>query len=94
MYLTASTVHVTFCLFIIILYDRVGPLIHHWTMRFEAKHRYFKKLATTMGNYINIPYSLAVRHQCLQAYLSEGECLLDNVVDNGKGTLMTCTCTG
>ncbi len=42
---------------------RFGPLLRHWTMRYEAKHSYFKKLVTSIGNFINLPYSLAMRHQ-------------------------------
>ena len=49
-------------------YHRYGPLVCHWTMRYEAKHSYFKKLAQSMGNYINLPYSLAMRHQLLECY--------------------------
>lgn len=45
-----------------------GPLVRHWTMRYEAKHSYFKQLAQSMGNFINLPYSLAMRHQQLQCY--------------------------
>ncbi len=37
-------------------------------MRFEAKHSYFKQLARYMGNFINLPISLAMRHQQLQCY--------------------------
>ena len=37
-------------------------------MRYEAKHSYFKGLANTIGNFINIPFSLAMRHQLLQCY--------------------------
>lgn len=37
-------------------------------MRYEAKHSYFKGLAQAMGNFINLPYSLAMRHQFLQCY--------------------------
>lgn len=37
-------------------------------MRFEAKHSYFKQLALSMGNFINLPKSLACRHQELQCY--------------------------
>ena len=37
-------------------------------MRFEARHSYFKRLAAQMGNFINISYSLSVRHQRLQCY--------------------------
>ena len=42
--------------------NRFGPLVRHWTMRFEAKHSYFKQLAHSMGNFVNITYSLATRH--------------------------------
>ena len=49
---------------------RFGPLVRHWTMRYEAKHSYFKQLAQSMGNFINLPYSLAMRHQQLQCYWS------------------------
>ncbi len=52
---------------------RFGPLVRHWTMRFEAKHSYFKRLAQSMGNFINIPYSLAMRHQQLQCYWSTND---------------------
>lgn len=37
-------------------------------MRFEAKNKYFKGLASQIGNYINIPLTLATRHQQLQCY--------------------------
>ena len=37
-------------------------------MRFEARHRYFKRLATQLGNFINVSYSLAMRHQRLKCY--------------------------
>ncbi len=43
---------------------RYGPLVRHWTMRYEAKHAYFKSLAHTLGNFANLPLSLAIRHQC------------------------------
>lgn len=40
-----------------------------------------------MGNYINVPYSLAIRHQCLQAYINSGNTEFDEVAMNvGKGT--------
>ena len=47
---------------------RYGPLIRHWTMRFEARHSYFKRLASQIGNFINIPYTLSTRYQQLQCY--------------------------
>ena len=48
---------------------RYGPLVRHWTMRYEAKHSYFKTLAHTLGNFTNISYSLAMRHQQHVCYL-------------------------
>ena len=38
-------------------------------MRFEAKHRYFKRLASYIGNHKNVAYTLATRHQGQQCYL-------------------------
>ena len=37
-------------------------------MRFEAKHKYFKKMAQTLGNFTNIAKSLANRHQRYMCY--------------------------
>lgn len=45
-----------------------GPLTNSWSMRFEAKHLYFKRVAQSIKNNINLPYSLANRHQQLQCY--------------------------
>ena len=42
---------------------RLGPLIAFWCMRYEAKHSYFKQLARAIGNWINLPLTLAKRHQ-------------------------------
>ena len=47
---------------------RFGPLVRFWTMRYEAKHSYFKKLAQNVGNFINVPWMLATRHQLWQCY--------------------------
>ena len=54
----------------LILKCRFGPLINHWTTRFEAKHKYFKHYANIMGNFKNVCYSLAMRHQLKQCYNS------------------------
>ncbi len=40
-----------------------GPLIAFWCMRYEAKHSYFKQLTRSIGNYLNLPFSLSFRHQ-------------------------------
>ena len=50
---------------------RYGPLVRHWTMRYEAKHAYFKQLAHSMGNFVNLPFSLVQRHQLYRCYLNE-----------------------
>ena len=31
--------------------SRIGPLVRLWTMRFEGRHKLFKKLSTVMGNF-------------------------------------------
>ncbi|XP_015773170.1 PREDICTED: uncharacterized protein LOC107351398 [Acropora digitifera] len=54
---------------------QLGPLVRSWCMRFEAKHHYFKRLAISIGNYTNITYSLAKRHQeglCYRLQTAEG----------------------
>ena len=40
-----------------------GPLLNVWAMRFEGKHAYFKKVQKMLNNFINPPFSLALRHQ-------------------------------
>ena len=47
---------------------RYGPLRLHWTMRFEAKHSYLKRLQKSLGNFINVCHTLATRHEQLQCY--------------------------
>ena len=67
-------------------FDRHGPLVRQWCMRFEAKHHYFKKLAHGMTNFKNLSKTLAVRHQRLQCYwLSEDDAYLKPVTDAGPG---------
>lgn len=43
---------------------KIGPLIHQWSMRCEAKHKVFKN---TIKNFKNITKSLAKKHQLLIA---------------------------
>lgn len=44
---------------------KIGPILHVWAMRFEAKHRFFK---STIKNFKNITKSLAEKHQMAVAY--------------------------
>lgn len=67
-----------------------GPLVRHWTIRFEAKHSYFKQLSQSMGNFINLPYSLAMRHQQYQCYLNMNTQEMfgwSDCIEVGKGTI-------
>ena len=69
----------------LLLICRLGPLICNWTMRFEAKNKYFKSLATRLGNFINLPYSLAMRHQQLQCYYNLNKEVISHELEVGPG---------
>lgn len=45
-----------------------GPLRALWCMRFEAKHQYFKLVANSSRNFINIAKTLSDRHQLRQCW--------------------------
>ena len=79
-------------LYIVILINRLGPLVRSWCMRYEAKHHYFKRLAISLGNFINLPFSLSKRHQEGVSYRlqsGEGGCssFLDKGIEVGPGML-------
>ena len=44
---------------------KIGPLLHVWCMRYEAKHKFFK---SSIKNFKNITKSLAKKHQIAVAY--------------------------
>lgn len=44
-----------------------GPLVHTWTIRFEAKHSFFKQIARHTNCFKNIPSTLAGKHQLMIA---------------------------
>ncbi len=46
----------------------VLPLVALWTMRFEAKHSFFKRVIRHTNCYKNVLHSLAQRHQFQTAY--------------------------
>ena len=67
------------------LYGGTMPL-RHWTMRYEVKHNHFKKLAQNVGNFINVAWILASRHQywqCLQ--FMDKDCLMQDTNEVGPG---------
>ena len=57
---------------------RFGPLVGQWTMRYEAKHSYFKKLIQNLGNFKNVSWSLAKRHQYLSCYYHQADEFLNH----------------
>lgn len=50
------------------LIQAFGPLVAMWTMRFEAKHSFFKRVVQHTHSFRNILLSLAVKHQLLMAF--------------------------
>lgn len=45
-----------------------GPLVHHWTMRFEAKHSFFKQIVKNTSCFKNLTLTLASKHQLMIAF--------------------------
>ena len=81
-----------FAAHIILMMFRHGPLIRMWCMRYEAKHRYFKRWSNIMGNFKNIAKTLAMHHQkyiCYHLLKSENSSFLSSppLVGPGKFTL-------
>ena len=52
-----------------------GPVVGQWTMRFEAKHSFFKQVIRHTSCYKNVPLSLASKHQMMIAYYLSSPCL-------------------
>jgi hypothetical protein len=47
---------------------QIGTLKQYWSMTFEARHKLFKTTAHAVCNFINIPKTLAYRHQLSRCY--------------------------
>ena len=57
----------------------VGPMLNTWTMRYEAKLRFYKQ-AAQLSNFKNIAYSLANRHQRWMCYeIASGNLISDQL---------------
>lgn len=50
------------------LIRKFGPLVGLWTMRFEAKHSFFKHVIRHSNCFKNVPLSLAFKHQLMISY--------------------------
>lgn len=47
---------------------KLGPLLHFWSMRFEAKHAFFKQVSHVTCNFRNICKTQAFKHQMMMCY--------------------------
>lgn len=45
-----------------------GPLVFLWTMRFEAKHSFFKRIVRHTHSFRNILLSMTMKHQLMIAF--------------------------
>lgn len=50
------------------LIKKFGPLTDVWTMRFEGKHKFFKKVVRESQNFKNVAMTLATKHQKALSY--------------------------
>lgn len=65
--------------------EQFGPLVNCTTMRYEAKHSYFKDLARKTKNRKNLSKTLAMRHQSRMSLFSTSKNVLgeDNILSTG-----------
>lgn len=64
-----------------------GPLNAVWCMRYEGKHAYFGQILKIVGNFINVPSTLAYRHQqwmCSKLWSSKERMLEFDVVGSQR----------
>ncbi|KAJ8023615.1 hypothetical protein HOLleu_36104 [Holothuria leucospilota] len=54
------------------LVHQFGPLLRVWTLRFESKHRFFKRVVASSSNFVNVTRTLSNKHQLLQVTYREG----------------------
>lgn len=69
---------------------KFGPLIHCWSMRFEAKHNFFKEVVHRVKNRKNLCKTMAYRHQYLQSLWAESSDFLadENSHESRKGEIL------
>lgn len=60
--------------------QKFGPLNNFCTLRYESKHRYFKNRIKHMLNFKNITYTLAEKHQLLQAVYDKNKSLFTDKI--------------
>lgn len=71
---------------------RMGLPTQIWSMRFESKHRFFKKQASIKNNFVNICQTLSLAHQKIMAK-SVKEASFEKDFSFGKIKKLSTTCT-
>jgi len=47
---------------------KTGPLVNKWTLRFEGKHRFFKRIPSVVPNFKNVGKTFSYRHSLAQFF--------------------------
>ena len=68
-----------------------GPLSDVWTMRFEGKHKFFKRAIRNAHNFRNVALTLAVKHQKMMAYCLDSSSFFKPSVQMEKVTTASIT---
>ena len=63
----------------------LGPVVHFWSMRFEAKHSFFKQVSHVNCNFRNICKTQAYRHQIMMCYTLLSGQLFNHNFEVGPG---------
>ena len=64
---------------------KYGPLVHCWTIRFEAKHSWFKQTFSSSKCYKNIEKTLAKKHQLMLSSFASKENYFKSVTHEVTG---------
>lgn len=64
---------------------QLGPLMQYWTMRFEAKHNFFKRISHVTCNFKIISKTMAIRHQVMLCYNFFSGNVFDHPIEVGPG---------
>lgn len=68
-----------------------GPLSDVWTMRFEGKHKFFKRVIRNAHNFKNVALTLAVKHQKMMAYYLDTSSFFKPSIEMDKVTTASIT---
>lgn len=53
-----------------------GPLVDLWTMQYDSKHNFYKRVVHDVVNFTNIVIMLSTQHQQMMAFYFDGKSLL------------------